>query len=94
MLVEFYTKSYKKIVEVVAWLMLVLGVIAGGVIGSATRGGAVPGIILGFLIAAVAEALFIPPLMILFQINDKLEKLSSSEKKEASQENETKAENA
>lgn len=38
MLVEFYTKSYKKIVEVVAWLMLVLGVIAGGVIGSATRG--------------------------------------------------------
>lgn len=76
MLVEFYTKCYKKIVEVVAWLILILGVVAGGIIGAASRAGVFPGAIFGFIVSAVSEALFIPPLMILFQIDSKLEKIS------------------
>lgn len=83
----------KKIVEAVAYIVLLLGAVLGGMFGYNVGPGTFPGVLIGIVIAVVAEALFIPPLMILFQIDDKLEKISGSGKEEKTvSENETKDE--
>lgn len=77
MLIKFLTSTYRSLVGIAAWVVLVVGLASGIVLGvllnNALLGGeyaiipVVTGLV-GILSAFVAEVVIIPPFMILFNI--------------------------
>ena len=77
MLVSFFTRLYRGLTEVFCWILLIGAAIGMGIVFADSfrfDGAAFVGGIVGLLIALIFEMLVIPPLMVLFEINDKLEK--------------------
>ena len=87
MLTEFYVKSYKKIVEIVCWILMIACIIIGFLFfgylfmdyGNFNFGMACLGAIVGFLFVFILQLFVVAPRIVLFEIN---EKLLSTNKKE------------
>ena len=74
-IVGFLVESYKGIVSVVAWVLLLIG--AG--VGAASFG--FVGILIGALAVFILEVLILPPLIILFYIHTELQDIKAIMKK-------------
>ncbi len=80
-MVSFLCKLYKKLMDVIAILLLVISTISGYVVGlindSSNIGNGILGAILGFIICFILELLIIPPITILFSIDSRLENIEN-----------------
>lgn len=94
---DLFVKSFRKIIEVYSWILLIIFIILGGVIGYQVGNiisyeeevcfmAAVLGVVIGGLLGFISETLVFAPMIILFELNDKVskidEKLSGIENKD------------
>ena len=87
-LVSTYIKVYKKVTEILCWVLLIATPICGFIgFGFAFDDYvdfnilmALLGAVVGFVVAIIFEFITIPPLMILFEINSKLDFLEGEKK--------------
>ncbi|MBR5916256.1 MAG: hypothetical protein IKZ57_07415 [Spirochaetia bacterium] len=70
-LLGFLVDSYKGLISVIAWLLLIFGCI----IGAYEHG--FLGAIIGAIVIFISEALIIPPLIILFSIHSELQDIKA-----------------
>lgn len=70
MLVSFFTRLYRELAEFFCWILLIGAAIGMGILFD---GNPVVGGIVGLVAAFALELTFLPPIMVLFEINDKLE---------------------
>ncbi len=76
MLVDFFTRLYRDLTEIFCWILLIGAAIGMGILfDGAFRFDAAPfvGGVVGLVAAFALELTFLPPIMVLFEINDKLE---------------------
>ena len=94
---DLFVKSFRKIVNVYSWILLIIFIILGGVIGYQVGNiisydenvygmAAVLGAVIGGILGFISETLVFAPMIILFELNDKVskidEKLSGIENKD------------
>lgn len=81
MLLEKLTTIYTKVVEAIAWIIIMLGILLGYTVGQ-IMGGELTTVffycLLGGSIGFIIEAIILPPVMILFEINEELKKIRES----------------
>jgi len=87
MLSNFYISIYKKFIEVLSWILLIVAIIAGGVIGHKIGWYenevlyTFLGIIIGIISAFIIEAMIVPPLIIIFKMYDQIVSIDQYTKK-------------
>lgn len=77
MLTEKLVKYYRQVANIFCWAFLIIAALSGAVTGYERWGflGFLVGGVGGFLVAFAIELFIIPPIMVLFEINDKLDTL-------------------
>ena len=83
---DLFVKSFRKIIEVYSWILLIIFIILGGVIGYQVGNNisyeeevcfmaAVLGAVIGGILGFISETLVFAPMIILFELNDKVSKI-------------------
>lgn len=83
---DLFVKSFRKIVNVYSWILLIIFIILGGVIGYQVGNiisydedvygmAAVLGAVIGGILGFISETLVFAPMIILFELNDKVSKI-------------------
>ena len=83
---DLFVKSFRKIIEVYSWILLIIFIILGGVIGYQVGNiisydenvygmAAVLGAVIGGVLGFISETLVFAPMIILFELNDKVSKI-------------------
>lgn len=89
MLITFLVNCYRKIMNVLLIALFIIMPIAGGVIGKIVspyrENYILLGVILGLVAVVIFEFLIIPPVFVLFEINEKLKTKNPEEKKKISE---------
>ena len=83
MLLSFLTKAYRTIVNLFCWIFAILSGIGLAIrfyISFSGFGAAIGGFFVGFILGLLFEIFFVVPLMVLFEINEKLNILCKKEK--------------
>ena len=75
MLTEKLVKYYKQVANIFCWAFLIIAALSGAGTGYERWGfmGLIIGGCGGLLLAFILELFIIPPIMVLFEINDKLD---------------------
>ena len=75
MLTEKLVKYYRQVANIFCWAFLILATLSGAGTGYSQWGfmGFIIGGLGGLLLAFALELLIVPPIMVLFEINDKLD---------------------
>ena len=76
MLTEKLVKYYRKVANIFCWAFLIIATLSGAVTGYERWGffGFLVGSVGGLFLAFAIELFIVPPIMVLFEINDKLDK--------------------
>ena len=83
MLLSFFTKIYRNLTEIFCWIWLVIAAIVMEIIFQDLFDIYVVGAFVGLFVAFDLELTFLPPIMILFEVNNNFENIN----KEKAQEN-------
>lgn len=89
MWITFLVNCYRKIMNVLLIALFIIMPIVGGVIGKIVspyrEDCIILGVVLGLVAAVIFEFLIIPPVFVLFEINEKLKIKNPEEKKKVSE---------
>ena len=77
MLLSFFTKIYRNLTEIFCWIWLVIAAIVMEIIFQDLFDIYVVGAFVGLFVAFDLELTFLPPIMILFEVNNNLEKINA-----------------
>lgn len=77
MLLSFFTKIYRNLTEIFCWIWLVIAAIVMEIIFQDLFDIYVVGAFVGLFVAFDLELTFLPPIMILFEVNNNLEKINT-----------------